>query len=160
MLILYYWCEIPRLHELEVVLKVRRISLEVRRISLDVSKPSRPPLLENPLNLNVLSPITKMSSEQSIARIRRLEGDEVEELAMIVLKKMSNEQMNRKMQNEGEVEGEVEVEGEDEGEGDHQDGDDEVAIKQYLNRLSLDTKTGGAKSKDGVNRLHFIKLKG
>ncbi len=45
------------------------------------------------------------------------------------------------------------------GEGDHEDGDDEDGGKQYQNRLSIDTKTDDAKSKDALNRLRFIKLK-
>jgi hypothetical protein len=100
-----------------------------------------------------------MSSEQFIARIRRLKENEIEELAMIVLKKMSNEQMNRKMQNESEIESEIEIESENKNESDHQNENDEIAIKQYLNKLSLNTKTDDAKSKNDVNRLHFIKLK-
>jgi hypothetical protein len=50
-------------------------------------------------------------------------------------------------------------------ESDHEneDGDenenDEIEDKQYRNRLSIDTKTDDAKSKNALNRLRFIKLK-
>jgi hypothetical protein len=54
-----------------------------------------------------------------------------------------------KSDHESENENEIEIE----------DEDDENESKQYSNRLSLDTKTNDAKSKDDVNRLHFMRLK-
>jgi U3 small nucleolar RNA-associated protein 14 len=57
---------------------------------------------------------------------------------------------------ENESESESENEGESEGE---KDEDDEIESKQHRNRLSIDTKTDDAKSKDVLNRLRFIKLK-
>jgi hypothetical protein len=55
------------------------------------------------------------------------------------------------------------TENETEGESDHENGNenenDENEDKQYLNRLSRDTKTDDAKCKNDVNRLHFMKLK-
>ncbi len=78
---------------------------------------------------------------------------------MIVMKKMSNEQINRKIQNESEIESEIEIENENENESDHQNENNKIAIKQYLNRLSRDIKTDEIKNKDNVNQFHFIKLK-
>jgi hypothetical protein len=66
---------------------------------------------------------------------------------------MNRKMKSRKMQNESEIESEIESQS------DHQNENDKIAIKQYLNKLNLDIKTNDAKSKDNVNRLHFIKLK-
>ncbi len=59
------------------------------------------------------------------------------------------------------------AEGDHEGENENEDGieiwveveNDEDEGKQYSNRLSIDTKTDDAKSKDDVNRLYFMRLK-
>jgi U3 small nucleolar RNA-associated protein 14 len=59
-----------------------------------------------------------------------------------------------------ENENEEENENEDENsERDERDENSENESKQYRNRLSIDTKTNDAKSKDALNRLHFMKLK-
>jgi hypothetical protein len=57
------------------------------------------------------------------------------------------------------TENEDENEDETESESDHEDENDEDENKQYSNRLSIDTKTDDVKSKDDVNRLHFMRLK-
>jgi hypothetical protein len=59
------------------------------------------------------------------------------------------------------AEDENEDEDETESESDHENENDENENenKQYSNRLSIDTKTNDAKSKNDVNRLHFMRLK-
>jgi hypothetical protein len=54
---------------------------------------------------------------------------------------------------------ESETEDEDDHENENKDENDENEDKQYQNKLSRDTKTDDAKSKDAVNRLHFMRLK-
>jgi hypothetical protein len=57
------------------------------------------------------------------------------------------------------IQSRAENEDETESESDHENKDDEIEDKQHRNKLSINTKTDDAKSKDALNRLRFIKLK-